>query len=191
MGTIAFGTEGWRAVMGEDFTFENVRIVTQAIAEHVARRAGGQRPVTMAVGHDTRFLSDEFARAVCEVLAGNRIRCLLTDRAVPTCAVSRSVVAHRLPAGMMVTASHNPASYNGLKVKEAYGGSASAETVAAIERRIGRSRVSRGPFEDAVKAGVVVRINMLPRYLQGIRNFVDLAAIRHSRFRVIDRKSVV
>jgi len=191
--TIKFGTEGWRAVMAEAFTVDNVRIVAQAIAEHVAhaRRggsrpaAGGSAPPTVAVGYDTRFLSDFFARAVCEVLAGNRIRSILSDSAVPTCAVSRTVVARGLSAGIMVTASHNPAIYNGIKVKESYGGSAGSETVASIERRLGRSPVKRVAFDEALAAGTIRQAPMLPLFLQGVRSFIDLAAIRHTPLRVV------
>ncbi len=186
--SIKFGTEGWRAVMAEEFTAENVRIVTQAIAEHLGG-AGGQQgvsSVTVAVGHDTRFLSPYFARTVCEVLAGNGIRSLLTDRAVPTCAVSRYVVDRRLPGGIMITASHNPPIYNGLKIKEAFGGSATADTVASVERRIGASAVKRVPFDDAVKAGTVVEsADVLQRFVNGIRSFVDVPAIRRATLRVL------
>ncbi len=182
---IAFGTEGWRAVMGEAFTAQNVRVVTQAIADHVKAQSGARASITLAVGHDTRFLSDYFARAVCEVLAGNRIHSALTDRAIPTCAVSRQVVAKRLPAGIMITASHNPATYNGIKVKEAFGGSATTQTVASIERRIGRNAVKRLPFDEALKAKWVTRVNMLPPFLHGIRHALDLAAVRRSSFRVV------
>ncbi|MBI4004171.1 MAG: phosphoglucomutase/phosphomannomutase family protein [Candidatus Omnitrophica bacterium] len=183
---IRFGTEGWRGVMGEEFTFHNVRLVTQAIAEHFLSPARRRtRPPTVAVGFDTRFLSDQFARAVCEVLAGNRIRTILSDRAVPTCAVSRCVVAHRLSAGIVITASHNPPIYNGIKVKEAYGGSATVETVASIERRIGRSRVRRAPFQEARADGVIRQADFLPAFVQGIRSFVDLPAIRRSSIHVI------
>lgn len=191
--TIKFGTEGWRAVMAEEFTAANVRLVTQAIAEHVLQQAclprGGAgtargSPVTMAVGHDTRFLSDYFARTVCEVLAGNGIRSILTTGAIPTCAVSRYVVDKKLPAGIMVTASHNPGIYNGLKVKEAYGGSATSETVAAIERRLGGSPIKRAAFDEAVNAKAITVANMLPLFVKGIRAFIDVAAIRRSRLRV-------
>ena len=182
---IKFGTEGWRAVMAEEFTADNVRLVTQAIAEHVLEQARTAGPITVAVGHDTRFLSDYFARVVCEVLAGNRIRSVLTDRAIPTCAVSRYVLAKRLPAGIVVTASHNPAIYNGVKVKEAYGGSATPETVASIEQRLGRSPLKRVPFDEAIKAKTVNELNMVPCFLQGIRSFVDLPAIRQAPLRVI------
>jgi len=181
---IVFGTEGWRAIMAEDFTAENVRVVTQAIVDHLVSQSRG-RSMTVAVGHDTRFLSDYFARAACEVLAGNRIKNVLTAGAVPTCAVSRYVAAHHLPIGIMVTASHNPGIYNGIKVKASYGGSATTETVASIERRIGRSAVKRVPLEEARAKGLTRVAPMLPLFLQGIRSFVDLAAIRRSRFQVI------
>ena len=184
MVAIQFGTEGWRAVMGEEFTADNVRIVTQAIADHLHGTKAGRAP-TLAVGYDTRFLSDYFARAMCEVLAGNRIRSVLSRGMVPTCAVSRYVVDKRLPAGVMVTASHNPPLYNGIKVKEAYGGSAMSETVASIEKRIGRATVKRMAFEDAVRMKLAEPADMIGPYLRGIRAFVDLPAIRRAPFRVV------
>jgi alpha-D-glucose phosphate-specific phosphoglucomutase len=186
--SITFGTEGWRAVIAEEFTAENVRLVTQAIAEHIletAPRGSGRETVTVAVGYDTRFLSDYFARTVCEVLAGNQIRSVLSQGVIPTCAVSRYVVAKRLPAGVMVTASHNLGIYNGLKVKEAYGGSATPEAVASIENRFGRSPVKRVPFDEALKGGIIERAKMLPLFLQGIKSSVDLPAIRRCAFRVV------
>jgi len=184
---ITFGTEGWRAVMAEEFTVENVRLVTQAIADHLRRRPQPRAPggIRVVVGHDTRFLSDRFAQTICEVLAGNGMAGILTDRAIPTCAVSRYVVAKGLSAGLMVTASHNPAIYNGLKVKEASGGSASLETVASIERRLGRSPVRRLPFEEALTSGLIRRDNPLPVFLHGIRSHVDVTAIRRRPLRVI------
>ena len=179
---IKFGTEGWRAVMAEEFTAPNLRLVAQAIAGHY--RAAG-RGTAIAVGYDPRFLSDYFARTVSEVLAGNGLRVLLSDRMVPTCAVSRYVKDMRLPAGVMITASHNPPLYNGVKVKAHYGGSATTDEVAAIERRIGRAPVKRLAFEDAARAGLIRTVNMLPRFLSGIRAFVDLRAVRRARLRVL------
>ncbi len=183
--TIRFGTEGWRAIMADEFTVENVRLVSQAIAEHVIGTAGRQASARMAVGYDTRFLSEHFARAVAEVLAANGLRVLVADRPVPTCAVSRAVAAQRLSSGVMVTASHNPALYNGLKVKASYGGSADTKTVEAIERRIGRAMVKRVRWEEAEQDRRVSRVNFLPRYLQGIRAFIDLKSIRRRPLRVM------
>ncbi len=180
---IAFGTEGWRGVMADDFTTANVRIVAQAMADHLKARGGRRGPV--AIGWDSRFLSDTFARTVAEVLAGNGLRVVLSAGVVPTCAVSRYVVAKRLPAGVMVTASHNPAVYNGIKVKEAFGGSATTETVASIERRLGRAPVKRLAFEEATAARRVRPADFLPPFLAGIRSSLDLASIRRRRFRVV------
>ncbi len=181
---IKFGTEGWRAIMAEQFTADNVRIVTQAIAEHMIEKTG--HPVTLAVGHDTRFLSPYFARAVAEVLAGNGIKAILTDRAVPTCAVSRYILAKHLPSGIMITASHNPPEYNGIKIKESFGGSATSETVASVEKRIGTSPVKKIPLDEAVNQGLIkMASDYLPLYLKGIKSFIDLPAIRRSKFNVV------
>ena len=183
---IVFGTEGWRAIMAEEFTVANVRIVAQAIAEHFLDRSPrAHQRITMVVGYDTRFLSDGFARTVCDVLAANGIQSVLSDRMVPTCAVSRYVVKHRLAGGVVITASHNPAAYNGIKVKEDFGGSATTETVASIERRLGRHPVRRLALEDVAHRGLVREANLLPDFLQGIRAGVNLAAIRKSRFKVL------
>jgi len=183
--SITFGTEGWRAIIAEEFTAGNVRIVTQAIADHLRTQRRGTGPITVAVGYDTRFLSDYFARAVCEVLAGNHIRSVLTDRSVPTCAVSRYVVAKRLPAGIMVTASHNPGIYNGIKVKESYGGSATTDTVASIERCLGRAPVKRASFDDASRLGAIRLADFLSLFLSGIRTSIDLSVVRRSNVRVV------
>lgn len=172
--SIKFGTEGWRAVMADGFTFANVRIVTQAIAETLK----GKRPNRLVVGHDTRFLSAEFARAVAEVLAGNGFQVVVSKTSVPTCAVSRYVLAKHLPTGIMVTASHNPPTYNGIKVKAAYGGSATSDAVAAIERRIGNTppkHSDRGITQD----------DLMGWYLGGLRKFINLPAIRRWGGRVV------
>ena len=182
---IKFGTEGWRAIMAEEFTADNVRIVTQAIADHLLAQGSAHGPRAMTVGHDTRFLSDHFARAVAEVLAANGIQVVLTDRAVPTCAVSRAVLSRKQPLGVMVTASHNPAIYNGIKVKEWFGGSANPDSVESIERRIGQTPVKRISFEAAQHAGPVTMANLLPDFLKGIKAFLDFKAIKRSRFTVL------
>ena len=181
--TIVFGTEGWRAVMADEFTIENVRVVAQAIAEHALETAKG--PPSLVVGYDTRLLSDRFAAAVAEVLAGNGICTSVTDRAVPTCAVSRYVVDQRLTCGVMITASHNPAVYNGIKIKESFGGSATPETVASVERRLGARAPSRLALDQAISKGLVRRVNVMPTYLKGIRACVNLKIIRQSRLRVL------
>ena len=142
--TIRFGTDGWRGVISDTFTFHNLRLVTQAIADAVASeewlndQQGGLNPdqQCMVVGFDTRFLSDRFAVEAARVLAANGYRVYLSTADVPTPAVSYAVRSLNAIAGIMITASHNAPRYNGIKLKAAYGGSAVGEAA--------RRRVSRG-----------------------------------------------
>ena len=134
MTEIKFGTDGWRGIIADDYTFDNVRIVSQAVAEYMKRHALAGRGI--AIGYDTRFLSGSFAGAVAEVMAGNDIKVWLSDGFVPTPALSLAVREHHAGAGVMITASHNPARWNGFKVKPDYGGSAPTEVTAEIEQAI-------------------------------------------------------
>jgi len=130
--SIRFGTDGWRAVISEEFTFDNVRRVAQAIA-HFLRESTGERDPVAVVGFDTRFLSDRYAIEVARVLAGNGITVHLTRGHTPTPAVSLAVRQLRADGGVMITASHNPPRYNGIKLKAAYGGSASHDDCRRVE----------------------------------------------------------
>ncbi|HKQ98677.1 MAG TPA: phosphoglucomutase/phosphomannomutase family protein, partial [Candidatus Polarisedimenticolia bacterium] len=122
---IRFGTDGWRGVIGDDFTFDNVRIVAQAVADllHEEGRVGLQVPV----GHDVRFLSRRFAEAAAAVLEGNGVPTLLPEAPTTTPMVSCQVAASAAPLGIVITASHNPAEWNGFKLKAPFGGSAPPE----------------------------------------------------------------
>ena len=119
---IRFGTDGWRGIIADDFTFDNLRLATQATAEYFQAVSEPER--TVLVGYDVRFLSPQFARAAAEVVAGNGFRVLLMDRPYPTPYVSFEVRRLGLVGGIVITASHNPSNFNGFKVKAAYGGSA-------------------------------------------------------------------
>src|SRR5687767_1110915 len=143
---IHFGTDGWRAVISDEFTFENVRRVAQAIAEKtLADVPISQRgtPPWMVVGFDTRFLSDRYAIAVAEVFAANGIRVWLAQGDAPTPMISHAIVDKQANGGVMITASHNPPRYNGMKLKAAYGGSASAAVAKAVEARINNNQTTR------------------------------------------------
>src|SRR3990167_708479 len=128
---IKFGTDGWRGIIAQDYTFQNLKIVSQAVADYLGK---GKK---IAVGYDTRFLSKEFAQASAEVFAANGISVVLSDRAIPTPAVSLAVRAVKLDLGVMITASHNPAAYNGFKIKTTSGGAAGPEVTRKVE--IGRA----------------------------------------------------
>jgi len=134
MQSIKFGTDGWRGIIGSDFTFDNVKIVAQAIADYVRPKA------KLVVGYDTRLLSDEFARTISEVLAANDIKVLLAAHPTPTPLISFTIKDRKLDAGVIVTASHNPPRYNGIKFKANYGGPAEQSVTSKIENLLGKAK---------------------------------------------------
>ncbi|HTV53538.1 MAG TPA: phosphoglucomutase/phosphomannomutase family protein [Terriglobia bacterium] len=179
---IKFGTDGWRGLIGEDFNFENVRRVIEAVAGHV--RAEGLAERGVVVGYDMRFLSPEAAQVAAQVLAENAIPVILAEKPTPTPALSYAVVSNHAAAGIMITASHNPCRWNGVKVKAAYGGSAAPDIIRRIEgqlRNSGNSVERRGN-------GTKFRIkhaDLVTPYLVRIKSLVDLAKIRSSGFRFV------
>ncbi len=192
---IRFGTDGWRAVISEDFTFENVRHVAQAIADHVrgqSEEQGGEvRPVV--VGFDTRFLSDRYAITVANVLAGNGLPVYLSKADCPTPALSFAVKHLKAAGGVMITASHNPPRYNGIKYKAAFGGSAMPDETAHIEQLLERNlREGRRPVPDEPPwlsegkpgPGQILRFDPLPAYLRHLRTLIDFGIIARSGLRV-------
>ncbi|HET9219979.1 MAG TPA: phosphoglucomutase/phosphomannomutase family protein [Terriglobia bacterium] len=173
---IKFGTDGWRAIIADAFTFENVRIAAQATADYMATVKGKQRGVF--IGYDGRFLSNRFAHAAAEVFAGNGFRTLLMDRAYPTPYVSFEVRRRQFAGGIVITASHNPAVFNGFKVKAHFGGSATPEITADIERHLGRSPV------QCSSAGIEV-VAPTESYFEHLRSLVDWDRIAKSRLKVV------
>ncbi len=187
--SIAFGTDGWRAVISDTFTFENVRIVSQAIADFVLEYAEGERP-EVVIGFDTRFLSDRYAREVARVMAGNGVVALLTRADASTPAVSYAVFDKKAVAGVMITASHNPPRYNGLKLKAPFGGSALPEQARYVEALLERNqREARGPnlmeYERAVELDLIRRFDPAWAYYQHISSLIDLDMISNSELRVV------
>ena len=180
---VKFGTDGWRAIIGETFTFDNVRACAQAVADHFAATYGADRHVV--VGYDTRFLSDEFAMAVARVVAGNGFRVELADRPAPTPALSYRIIESNACGGIVVTSSHNPFRWNGIKVKPHYGGSASPEIVADIERRVPAILAHPSSIKLA-PAGTseITQFNPVPGYLATLSKQVDVARIRSAGLRV-------
>ena len=188
--SIKFGTDGWRAVISDDFTFANVRKVAQAIADVTREQQRPQegpeseRP-TLVVGFDTRFLSDRYATAVAEVLAANGIHVWLTAGDAPTPMVSYAIVERQADGGVMITASHNPPRYNGIKLKAAYGGSASPAMSKKVETQI-RANDAAGrtprqlPLEEALERGLVQRFDPLQAYERHIQSMVDFDVIRRA-----------
>ena len=147
MSSIRFGTDGWRAVIAEDFTFANVERVAQATADCWADQPEPGTNRQVVIGYDRRFLSDQFARRTAEVFAGNGFQWELTAQPTPTPAVSYAVKSLNAVGGVMITASHNPPAFNGFKLKAFYGGSAEESMCQAVESRIDRKPVQRAPLE--------------------------------------------
>src|ERR1043165_8690284 len=174
---VHFGTDGWRALIAETFTFENVMACAQAVADHFSETYGRSKPVV--VGYDTRFLSDQFALSVARVLAGNGFTVQLADKPAPTPALSYRIIETGGCGGVVVTSSHNPYNWNGIKVKPHYGGSASPEIVADIERRVPAILASASGVACApVDSDRITRFNPVPGYLQALGERVELARIR-------------
>jgi len=183
---IKFGTDGWRAVIAEDYTFSNVRLVSQAVAQYLNKDVGGNAPVI--IGYDTRFGSEYFAQAAAEVLAANGIKVVLTDRCTPTPAVSLAVIEQHLRGGIVITASHNPGIWNGFKYKPDYGGSASPEVIAKIEAELAGLQpgdVQRMPIEEAKSKGLVELQDVGPAYRKRLSELVDVEALKSRQGTVV------
>ncbi|MCH9039606.1 MAG: phosphoglucomutase/phosphomannomutase family protein [Chloroflexi bacterium] len=184
---IKFGTDGWRAVIAEDYTFENVRLCAQGTAAFL--KAHGLDSRGVVIGYDTRFGSEDFAAAVAEVTAANGIPTYVCDRAAPTPVIAYNLVAREGGGGVVITASHNPARWNGFKYKPSYGGSASPEIVAELEEYIEDAErsgdVQRMPLAQAKAEGLVEYFDPEPTYLGHIATLVDLNAIRNAGLDVV------
>ncbi len=177
--SIPFGTDGWRGVIAEDCTFEAIRRVASATARIYRSGSGPGDRTRIVVGHDTRFFSPEFALAASEVFARAGIDVLLADGPVPTPAVSFHVRRLGLAGGVAITASHNPASYNGFKVKAHFGGSAPPELYAQISAEADR------PLPAAARPGRIESQDLLAQYRDGLAALLDLDSIRASRLGVL------
>jgi alpha-D-glucose phosphate-specific phosphoglucomutase len=183
---IKFGTDGWRAVIAEDYTFHNVRACAAGVARYLREHGLAERG--LVVGYDTRFASEDFAAAVCETVAADGIRCYLTDRPTPTPAVSFAILDKRAGGAAVITASHNPWRWNGFKYKPEYAGSASPEVVAELERHaadvLSSGGATRMPLADAEAKGLVQRFDPRPAYLAQLAKLVDLDRLRAAGLRV-------
>lgn len=187
MTEIKFGTDGWRAVIADEFTFDNLRIVAQAFADYLRKADRASRGVV--VGYDTRFQGSAFAAAVAEVLAANDIRVSLTASYLPTPALSFAVLHRNADAGVMITASHNPARWNGFKVKLSNGASAPEEVTRAIEDAIpsviARNGVKLLPLGEAESRGLVETFDVRPAYITRMRELVPIQGIRDAGYTIL------
>lgn len=183
MSNIRFGTDGWRGVIGRDFTFANVEIVAQAIADYMESQKPSSRQVLL--GYDCRFMAGQFARRTGEVLAGNGYQPELLDRPYPTPYVSFEVKRRNLPGGIMVTASHNPPEFCGIKFKAPFGGSATPAVVKEIEGRLHQTPPRRMNPASLAKAFRITKTAPCNEYFQHIKSLIDFRAIQKAKLRVV------
>lgn len=179
--SIRFGTDGWRAVIAEEFTFANVRRVCAGVEK--ALHGIGEGPVV--VGYDTRFLSRRFAEAATETLMGAGRRVLLADAACPTPASSCQVVATTAPFAVVITASHNPSIFNGVKVKDSGGSSAGPEITSACEANIPPSAPPCVGLADGRKAGLLEEASFYDAHRERLARMVDLQSLRDAGLTVV------
>ena len=184
---IKFGTDGWRAIIAQDFTFENVRICAQGLADYLKQAKLAERG--LVIGYDTRFESEDFASASAEVAAGNGIKVYISPKASPTPVISYGIVAKKAGGAVIITASHNPAQYNGFKVKSGDGSSAAPEVIAEIEKNIARvfnnGKVSHMPLAEALKRGLVEYLDLDPPYLAQLARLTDLNKLKRAKLKVV------
>jgi alpha-D-glucose phosphate-specific phosphoglucomutase len=183
---IKFGTDGWRGVIADDFTFANVRFCAQGVAEYLRRNklTGGG----VYIGYDRRFASEDFAGATAEVIAANDIKVYLSPKAIPTPFVSFGVISKKNGGGIAITASHNPKEWNGFKFREKTGVSASSETAVEIEKYIADAvssdKVKTTSLSQAVKEKSVEFLDLTPEYMTKISRFIDLNGLRNAGLRI-------
>jgi alpha-D-glucose phosphate-specific phosphoglucomutase len=186
--TVRFGTDGWRAVISETFTFGNLRLVAQAIADFI-REENGSDP-SVVIGFDTRFLSDRYAAEVARVMAANGIQTWLARADTPTPAVSYAIVHKKATGGVMITASHNAPRYNGVKLKSSFGGSANPDQNRRVEKFLERNlETARGPnlmeLDQAIHQELVCKFDPSWAYYEHLSTLVDLDTISGGELRIV------
>ncbi len=176
---IIFGTDGWRGVIADDYTFENVRRCAQGMAQYLIDTNQATRG--LVVGYDTRFESEEFARAAAEVIAAHGIKVHLVDKATPTPVISFAILVKQSAGAVNITASHNPPTWNGFKVRADYAGAIAPDGLKMIEARIPPPEgVKRMRFDDAIADGKVEIFDPIPAYLEQLARLVDLKPLRNA-----------
>jgi phosphomannomutase len=182
---IKFGTDGWRGIIADDFTYESVRVATQGIAQYLRTKPNP----SAIVGYDTRFASDLFAREVAQVLAGNGIKVLLIIAPAPTQVSSFAILDRKTSGALVITASHNPFYFSGLKYKPEYAGSASPEVTDRLESEIQKvqrdGEVRKLRFDEAENQGLIQVFDPQPAYVQQVGRMVDLQGIKSAGLHIL------
>ncbi len=182
---ITFGTDGWRAKIAEDYTFNNVRRCAQGYANYLNEYVDKESKIV--IGYDKRFLSEDFARTTAEVMVGNGFQVLLTNDATPTPVISFSVPFHHACGAINITASHNPPSDNGFKVRDENGGAVAPDGLKKIEHLIPQSdgQVQYIDYDKAEAQGLVTIFNPTAAYVEHLKNLIDLEPIKEKNMKIV------
>lgn len=184
MSNIKFGTDGWRAIMGKEFTFENVALVAQAYSDYLKnefKKKNIHRAPKVVIGFDYRKDSENFAKTIADVMIANAIDVCLSSAACPTPAVSFTIVDEKFDSGIVVTASHNPPGYNGIKIKTDFGGSADKSITNGIEELIGKNPISKKTL-NAINPSVR---DLNKKYLEYLKKYVRLDVIKNAPYKIL------
>lgn len=185
MTNIKFGTDGWRAIIGEDFTFENVKLVAQAIADYVkVRRPQSSAPHKIVIGYDTRFMGMEFANTVARILVDNGIMVFISNGPTSTPALSLGIKQNGFEGGIMVTASHNPPHYSGIKYKADYAGPADPEIIKDIENFLGKG-AKWIPTHKGSERALINKIDLNKPHLKFLKSYLNLSALKKLKAKVL------
>lgn len=183
---IKFGTDGWRGIIADDFTFANVRFCAQSVADYLQDK--GVASHGMVVGYDTRFASERFAAAVAEVFAGNGIKTILCTQATPTPIISYGVTHEKAAGAVIITASHNPGQWNGFKIKSPDGSSAPTQVETEVESRlpqiVTQGKIKRLELDEGLSKGTIRYLDLTPAYFDHIAKLVDIESLRQSGLKI-------
>ncbi len=184
---IKFGTDGWRGIIAQDFTFDNVRICAQAVADYLKQTGLSSRG--LIIGYDTRFASDDFAQTAAEVVAASGIKVYLCPSATPTPVVSYGVKDLGAGGAIIITASHNPPQWSGFKCKSETGTSSPTEAITELEKNIAQiitdGKINQIPLSFALKQGLVEYTDLAPAYLAQINRLIDLGELRKAKLKIV------
>lgn len=180
---IKFGTDGWRDIIADQFTFEKVKAVSQGVSNYLKKKVGDSRKPCVALGYDTRFLSERFAQAAAEIFRLNDINVYFSDRIIPTPILSYAVLERKADLGIMITASHNPYYYNGYKIKGPFGGSAAMDIIMKIEDEISEVFKNTANYRDflyskSTNGNNIKKVDFISSYRQNILGQVNRDVIK-------------
>jgi len=185
MASIKFGTSGWRGIIARDFTFDNVRLATQGIADYLKSPVSSPQSPVVILGYDTRFLGREFSLAAAEVLAANGLEPLLCNRDTPTPVIAHNIRHRKAAGGINMTASHNPAEYQGLKFSTSNGAPATPEVTGQIEANIARRQSQGWSFKGAVIGTYQCQtFDPQPAYFKQLHKLIDFAVLKKAKLKV-------